>query len=210
MSRNIISILLILLSQVLVMAQGSLADVFENDKRIVWYGLDFTKAKFIGTDGFSDPNKIVTYYFTNWNELVNNESEKYDVRKAIQRRDMEYVLGPVRTNNEKVDPTTLVQGHLNKVSEDEAKEAVQALDLSGEDPGVGMCLVVENFDKPTDKGSYWLVFFDISSKSTIHIQKIEATANGFGFRNHWAKSFKGVLEKIEGKYYRKWRKANKD
>lgn len=184
----------------------SLSDVFDNSKRLVWYGLDFSKAKMIGTEGFSDPYKIVNYYFTNWNELVNTESDKYNVREVMHRRDMEYVLSPVRARNDKVDSGILVQGHLNKVTEDDVVKAVKSLDLTGEGDGIGMYMVVENFDKPAEKGNYWVVFFSISSKAIIHMQKIDGPASGFGFRNYWARSFKGVLEKIENRYYRKWRK----
>ncbi|MFT4524037.1 MAG: hypothetical protein ACI85F_000178 [Bacteroidia bacterium] len=188
----------------------SLSDVFDNNKRLVWYGLDFSQAKMIGSEGFSDPYKIVNYYFTNWNELVNTESEKYDLRAVMHRRDMEYVLNPVREQNDKVDSGVLVQGHLNKVTEDDVKKAVNSLNLKDEADGIGMYMVVENFDKPAEKGNYWIVFFSISSKDIIHMQRIDGPASGFGFRNYWARSFKGVLEKIEKRCYRKWRKDSQN
>jgi hypothetical protein len=54
--------------------------LFDNNKRLIWYGLAFRQAKMIGTIGFNDPYKIVNYYFTNWNELINREYKKYDIR----------------------------------------------------------------------------------------------------------------------------------
>jgi len=190
-----------------VLAQGSMADVFNKDKRLVWFGLDFSQTKLIGAQGFNDPHKIVNYYFTNWNELVNTEEEKYDIRKVMHRRDMEYVLQPVRQKNENVDSGQLCQGHLNKVTEENVRTAINNFDLKGQDAGVGMCLVVENFDKPAEKGNYWIVFFDISTKNVILMERCSGPASGFGFRNYWARSFKGVLDKIESRYYKKWRKG---
>ena len=54
--------------------------LFDNNKRLIWYGLDFRQAKMISTEGFNDSYKIVNYYFTNWNELTNMEYKKYDIR----------------------------------------------------------------------------------------------------------------------------------
>ena len=129
--------------------------------------------------------------------------------QSLHRRDIEYVLDPVRDLNDEVDSGILVQGHVNKVSEEDVKGAIKALNLKGEEAGIGMCMVVESFDKPAEKGTYWVAFFDITSQNVIHMQKIDGPASGFGFRNYWARSFKGVLDKIDNRYYRKWRKEAK-
>ena len=199
---------LILISLVVISNTNaqSLSDVFNSDKRLVWYGLDFSQAKMIGIEGFSDPYKIVNYYFTNWNEMVNREYKKYDIRKAMHRRDMEYNLDPVRSLNQAVDSGDLVQGNPHKLNVENLASSVKKIKINGDEEGVGMMMVVETFDKLAVKGTYHVVFFDIKSRVVLNSTMLTGEAGGFGFRNYWASSFKEVLDKIQSREYRKWRK----
>ena len=184
----------------------SLSDVFDNNKRLIWYGLDFSQAKMIGTEGFNDPYKIVNYYFTNWNEMVNREYKKYDIRKAMHRRDMEYNLDPVRSLNQAVDSGDLVQGNPHKINEENLASSVKKIKVKSDEEGIGMMMVVESFDKHAVKGTYHVVFFDIKSRVVLNSTMLTGEAGGFGFRNYWASTFKEVLDKIQSREYRKWRK----
>lgn len=206
MKQLLLIIVAISISMSTAFGQNDMSRVFDKDTKLVWYGLDFTQAKMVGHEGFSDPYKIVNYYFTNWNELVNTEYEKYDVRKVMHRRDMIYNVDAVRNANQDVDSGDLVQGHTHKLDDSNIAACVKALKTEKDEDGVGMMMVVESFDKPAEKGTYHVVFFDIQSKDVIKSTKLTGAASGFGFRNYWARTFKEVLEKIERHEYRKWRK----
>lgn len=205
MKKTTLILVALALSVSSAFAQGDLSKVFDKDTRLIWYGLDFSQAKMVGHEGFSDPYKIVNYYFTNWNELVNTEFEKYDIRKVMHRRDMEYNVDAVRDANQSVDSGDLVQGNTHSLDDATVANCVNALKTNDDEDGVGMMMVVESFDKPAEKGTYHVLFFDISSKKVIDSTKMTGAASGFGFRNYWARTFKDVLEKIEKREYRKWR-----
>ena len=40
--------------------------------------------KLLGREGFNDPKKIIDHYFIAWNQLIFDEGEKYDVKKAFK------------------------------------------------------------------------------------------------------------------------------
>ena len=206
MKQFLLIIVAISISMSTAFGQHDMSKVFDKDSKLVWYGLDFTQAKMVGHAGFSDPYKIVNYYFTNWNELVNTEYEKYDVRKVMHRRDMIYNVDAIRNANQDVDSGDLVHGHTHKLDDSNIASCDEALKTEKDEDGVGMMMVVESFDKPAEKGTYHVVFFDIQSKDVIKSTKLTGAAGGFGFRNYWARTFKEVLEKIERHEYRKWRK----
>ena len=57
------------------------ADVF-TEKKMVWYGLDFTRCKFIGQASihgnfYKAPDYVVKHFFKNWNMIPLKEGEKY-------------------------------------------------------------------------------------------------------------------------------------
>ena len=53
-------------------------------------GLDFSQAKLVGVDGFKDPAKIQDYYLKAWNGLFISEMDKYDVKRAFMKGDMDF------------------------------------------------------------------------------------------------------------------------
>ena len=48
---------------------------------VVWFGIDFTQARLVGSEGFTDVQKIKDYYFNEWNNVVVTESDKYNIQK---------------------------------------------------------------------------------------------------------------------------------
>ena len=79
-----------LVSSVNLWAQGA-SEVFNSSKVVVEFvGLDFSHVKLVGEEGFNNPEKIKNYYFGALNGLLMSEMEKYDVKRAFMRQDMDY------------------------------------------------------------------------------------------------------------------------
>ena len=57
---------------------------------IIWYGLDYSVVKFIGSElDFTDIDKIQNHYFGAWNQLILDESKKYGQKNQFNLwRDM--------------------------------------------------------------------------------------------------------------------------
>jgi len=78
MKRNMLTAVMICFIAAHTFAQG-LAD-----KTMTFYGVDFSKAKMVGADGFKDPNDVKTK-MTIWNGLFTAEADKYDLYKAFKK-----------------------------------------------------------------------------------------------------------------------------
>ena len=77
--KKIIVIFILLFQVQQNFAQKQMSKVFDGKTKIVFLGLDFTQAKFIGEEGFKDPYKLKTYYLSNWNALLEEEYAKYNL-----------------------------------------------------------------------------------------------------------------------------------
>ena len=58
--------------------QRTMTDFMEENCDVIWFGLDFTQAKLIGSEGFNDPVAIKEDYFRKWNHLMISEGDKYE------------------------------------------------------------------------------------------------------------------------------------
>ncbi|MBK7667332.1 MAG: hypothetical protein IPJ32_08280 [Sphingobacteriaceae bacterium] len=77
---------------------------------IVWFGMDFTKAKFVGqfdqgmgampATGGDMRNK----WIPQWNALIQNEQQNFDIKKALNKESVYYDIATINTLNSKIDP----------------------------------------------------------------------------------------------------------
>ncbi|GIV33310.1 MAG: hypothetical protein KatS3mg031_0845 [Chitinophagales bacterium] len=166
-------------------------------KKLIWYGLDFTKAKMIGSLGFSDPEKIRDYYFDAWNALILNEKEKYDIAK-FYKKPVAYDISRVKERNNTVDAFELIIDDSYSITEEDVRQVVKNY-VGGE--GVGLLYVVESFDKTKEKAYIWVVLFNASSGEIIKTARFAGKPGGFGLRNYWAGAILDIMEN-SGKVYR--------
>src|SRR5690606_29780447 len=71
-----------------------------NEKKLVWCGVDFSNARLIGSDGFSDVEKIKNYFFDNWNQLIVTEADKYNFKKYYNKDEQINELEVAEERNE--------------------------------------------------------------------------------------------------------------
>ncbi len=192
--KNLLCVLsIIALMPISISAQLSSVDL--SGKDVVYYGIDFTAAKMVGTEGFSNPYDIVHSYFSKWNSLVLTERDKYDLKKALHISAFSYDLTPVEEHNKTIDHNGLVINSMHHISSDDVANVIDSLDLSGSSikEGIGFIFVVESFNKFDEKGAMWCTLFDISTKKILATDRFEGKSGGFGLRNYWAKSIHGVM-----------------
>lgn len=201
MKNSVLMLLVAVMSCVAAQAQIPLAN-FQKAK-VMWYGLNFTQAKLVGSEGFTDAEVIRNDYFQKWNGLVVTEGDKYDVKGAFNKSDMTVDLEAVNTLNAKVDYTTLVTNTTHIIDKEDVQKAVSAMKI-GQTEGYGICFVVESFDKMQEKGFIWVAIFDAKTKSILVTERISGDAGGFGLRNYWAASVYNVIKTIKAKKYKSW------
>lgn len=175
-----------------------------NANECTWLGLDFSKSRMIGSDGFTDSYAIKNRFFDSWNQLFLSEPEKYDIGKTFRKDQVTDYLDVVRERNETPNIDDLVIDHEYTLTEEDVRSIVSEYDL-GEVSGLGIVFIVEAFDKNAEEGRFWVTFIDNTTKEVLLTKKMEGKAGGFGLRNYWAKSYYNVLKEIDKKAYKEWR-----
>lgn len=163
----------------------------KSEKSITWYGIDFTKAKF--TLVVEDPSVIVNQYLKSINTLIQTEPTKYDLKKWFNKTEVNYELEQVNERNAKIDPGTLVISDDHKITLDDVKGVIAKYNTKGKS-GLGLIFVAENLHKVNQTGSYYVCFFDQSTKEIIDAQRFEVKAVGIGFRNYWAGTVYNIMK----------------
>jgi len=184
---------------ILSIAQRTMHDFMNEECDVIWFGLDFTKAKLIGSEGFSDPVAIKEDYFRKWNHLMISEGDKYDWGKALLVSDLKYDYGVVDVVNDNVKVKSLVINKSYSIAESDILSAVKAYDIEDYSDGIGVVLMVESFDKIREMAFGYIVFFDVKTKDVLYFHELVGEAKGFGFRNYWAGAIYNWLKFTKGR-----------
>ena len=186
----------------------SLKDVFSNtDTKILYLGIDFTKAKLID-DATANTNDIRDRQYAGINDLVITETKKYDLAGAFKRSSMDHDLGPVAKQNETIkasdiQSTNTSDFHRLQASDIEAQ--VKKYDF-GDKSGVGLLFVMEAMSKSGKGAAIWVTLVDMKTKKVLMTERLEGkTGMSFGFRNFWATPVKAVIDDIDKKKYKEWK-----
>jgi hypothetical protein len=166
--------------------QKTMTDFLDENCDVVWFGLDFSKARMIGEEGFNDPVAIKEDYFEKWNHLMITEGDKYDWGKTLLVSDLKYDYGVVDLLNDAVKVKSLVINKSYSISEDDIAAAARAYKIDDYKQGIGITVVVESFDRIKEQAFGYITFFDISSRKVLYKHRLIGDAGGIGFRNYWA------------------------
>jgi hypothetical protein len=158
---------------------------------IVWYGIDFSLAKF--TLVTEDPAIIVNQYIPSINSLIQAEPEKFDLKKWFNKTEVSISLEQVNARNAKIDPSSLVITEEHSISLDDVKKVVAKYSAK-DNAEMGLVFVAENLHKVKQTGSYYVCFFNPTTKEIVDAQRYEVKAVGIGFRNYWAGSVYNIMK----------------
>lgn len=197
-------------------SQNIAKDIFQA-KEIVWYGLNFTEAKMVGSfdqafgAGDAGASEIKTRWMPSWNALIVTEPQNYKLKEAFDKESIYYDIAPSEKANQSVKTSELMR--LNAYSFDDPQKAIKAalsrMGTGEKKAGIGATFVVESFNKTTDEATVYVVLFDIKTKAVLISEKISGKPTGIGLRNFWAGAMKQVIKQIQKTYYPKWQAANK-
>mgnify|MGYP000114927872 CR=1 FL=1 len=202
-----ILIILMLLVSFSGIAQKGMSKVFDGKTKIVFLGLDFTQARFIGQDDFKDTYKLKTYYLANWNILLEEEYQKYNL-PMLSLNANNYLTETsdlILLNDEIEDIDFRVINGSYSITENDVKKSIKKYPLTQKE-GIGVSLVVESFNSPLEKAVYWVTFINLNNGSLLYTERMEAKANGFGIRNFWAGSIVDIITQIKDSRYRVWKR----
>ena len=168
---------------------------------IHWYGLDFTKAKMIGSIGFTHPDIICDRYIKNkWNGIVFSEPEKYDISKITGGKDIKIHLDYILERNSIVTTENLIINENYEITNEQVQKIINEYP---QDNGLGLVFIVESFNKLQDKANIWVTFFDTDSKEILKTKRYASDAGGFGVLNFWLGGVYKACKELK-KDYKKW------
>jgi hypothetical protein len=184
--------------------------VFSSNE-IVWFGLDFSKAKFVGAFdqgmglGPATGQDIKNKYAGGWNDLIAKEQPKYDLKKAFRKDNVIYDLKSMGEINKNLDAEAAMSYNEGKIDEKQIPDMIKKYVPDVKKEGVGLSFIVENFNKNTQMADVYVTFFDIASKKLLFTEKVSGKAMGVGMRNYWAGAIKDILKQIDETQYKNWK-----
>jgi hypothetical protein len=168
----------------------------KSSPEIVWLGIDFTRAKFIGPSGFNDVHSIINTQLHSMNDLFVREPQKYNFSKFLGKT-ARYKIDVVYQRNLKISPEGLIllSDPGNRFDQNTIQQVVDECQFP-KDNLIGLMYIVETLDKNQQASFVWVTFIDLANGKVILTGKYAGRAGGFGFRNFWAGSFFDIMKQF--------------
>lgn len=184
------------------------AELYLNSK-VTYLGVDYTQCRMIGEElDFVSVEELVKKYFFQWNDMINKEPLKYDVRTYFDKSDIIYDLDMVNQKNIEVDPWSILNDKRLELKVSDVKTIINSYEL--QEDGLGLVFFAENYDKFFENAYYVFVVFDMSNSEILFTKRYKTQAMGVGFRNYWARSYYDLISDGVGFDMKKWlRKAKR-
>jgi hypothetical protein len=168
---------------------------------VVWYGMDFTKAKMIGLKDES-PHTIRDTYFKDWNGITVNMDLGPTFHKTTVAKD---IKGVSHNNNNRETDALLADADVDFTKEQIA-EQVKALPAGEQRKGLAVVFIVQSFNKTTETATVHVVYFDIASRVVLWSKKVTAKSGSGNTSKAWTTALKTILTNIEKRDYNAWKK----
>ena len=203
--KRILFIIIVSLSVQSLSAQSSFSEIKKNHSW-VWLGLDFSNTKLLGREGFNDPKKIIDHYFIAWNQLIFDEGEKYDVKKAFKLKQMYTDNSYFDAINSTVKLNELFVDRSYSLSESDINNIVEEYNFSNIKQTIALVFIVERLDKAKEQAVFWVTLINSRTKEIILTERMIGKPGGFGFRNYWAGSIYDIIKQIKKKKSKEWKR----
>lgn len=161
-------------------------DIYIAGKNLVWLGIDFQSAQFIGV-GFNELTKIQETHFTNWHLSQMNESYKKSLFTLFDN-EIIFDYQMISARNSKIEMNELTSNQSSRTLTNKDLDSIinsYDFDLLNNQDGIGMVYLVESLNKNTKEAHFQVLFIDLSQRKIISSQKIITNPSGFGFENYW-------------------------
>lgn len=198
--KNILFSLLLSIISFFAFSQDKVG-VFSS-RNMVFYGLDFTEARFTGGSGLTSPTAMQDKYMPGLNELMIFERKRYDVAKSYQKSNVEYYFDLTDKFNSKTDIyNQYVYKDVEVLSDEQVLTAVKKF----KDPkhhGLGLVYIVDEVNHYRNVISVHITFFDIDSGEMLFSRRARGEMKGFSIRNYYAGGIRQIIKDSEDSYNR--------
>ena len=179
-----------------VKAQGTLKAALNELKShgkyetLVYYGVDLSHVHVNDAPKIPRSVEYSQVYPSAWISFIEKElpPDGY-VRPALRFSNFTYAQQEIFDKSINADPQLIV-GYDSTIPPDSIAAIVSGYLLQSK-AGLGLVLIPENFSKPKETATTWVVFFDITSRKIIYMTKIFGKCDHMGYTAHWGS---GVVE----------------
>jgi hypothetical protein len=173
-------------------------------EKIVFYGLDFTKAKFAIPD--AKPSEIKADYFSAWNSTVFGDNGRFPKESAFAKVSVSGDPTIVEKRNATVIIGNMTDSYNASLSKGEIESVISEYKNGMRKEGLGVVFIVEYFSKKEKKGIADVVFFDIATRKVLLAKQLTGEPRGAGLNSYWMGTIQQMFEKITNTEYALWKK----
>ncbi|HSY62886.1 MAG TPA: hypothetical protein VK796_13470 [Cytophaga sp.] len=211
MIKKILSIVSLTLIVTFNSNAQTVQDIFNTNIPVTWFGIDYSHVKIVGTiNQFGGKTPVTATelhdtYYTEWNHLILDEPEKYDIAKMINRRGAIKDIGMITALNAASSMDSVEVAATPYYSQEQIQKFVSAYPIENK-KGIGLVFIAECMNKSYGGAYYHVVFFKIDTKEILLQERVQGMVMGVGIRNYWAGSYLSVIDYIKDDRYPKWKK----
>ncbi|MBN1926975.1 MAG: hypothetical protein JW798_14175 [Prolixibacteraceae bacterium] len=190
-------------------SQTTTKDVFKEGE-IVWFGLDFSQAKFIGqfvgaqSSGPLSAQDLKQNMMPLWNGVIINEPLRYNIPLVFRKTSVYNDIEMVANRNKTIDENTMLSVNQEK-REIDVNVMVSSYTKGEKAEGLGLVFIVDYFNKINIEAAVIVTFFDIKTKKVLFSESITAKPRGFGLRNYWAGAIYSIFMQINKTQFDSWK-----
>jgi hypothetical protein len=173
-------------------------------EKIVFYGLDFSKAKFALPD--AKPNEIKDRYFDEWHQGVMTDNARFNKESAFQKISVFGDPFVAKKRNAAVNVADIITKDDNPLSAADIESVIAEYKDGLKKEGFGAVLVVESFNKKKEEGIAHVVLFDIAKRKVIIDKRMVGKPGGGGLTNYWLRSVQNMFERMTATEFSLWKK----
>lgn len=173
-------------------------------EKVVFYGLDFTKAKFALPD--VKPDEIKDTYFSAWNTTVFSDNGRFPKESAFRKIVVYGDPTVVEKRNATANTANMNSVYDAPLSKAEIEGMISEYKNGMKKEGIGVVFIVESFNKKEKKGVADVVFFDIATRKVLLAKRMNGELRGGGLNSYWMGVIEQMFTKMVDTDYALWKK----
>ena len=188
----------------------SMTGVLSGDYQITYLGIDFSRARFIGSANDWPNGDFIKQYNPQWNAFVAKDirtdhiiAQTFRVKEKI----ITYRNDICMTHNDGLDFSMSIsrESQNTQFGVDDINSILDAYDFSNMG-GVGLMLIVEKFDAFAQEGIIHFTLIDLEKGDVLYQERLSGKPFGDEPRRHWAESVHAVIYYARTIRYKEWKK----
>lgn len=178
------------------------SSIFE--KEVEFMGLNFSKAKFIGTTHFTSGKILTEGYMNYWNDYVTNHYHKNNINNALGIDEMINRNSICSNSYKKIDSYALITDDPYRLRSDQVQECIDELEY---DPvkKIGICFVIESFNFNAQTMTVWFTLVDMKANQVFFQKKLTTSVSKGKDRDLWANGITKFINKTLNNSSKSWK-----